>query len=72
MLFARERVDVVADPELPADARDELGRAERLADEIVRAHLEGAGDLLVRVERGQHDDGDVLRPRASRTALRTT
>ena len=47
--------------ELPADARHELDRLERLADEVVGARLEGRAISSSRVERGEHDDGQVAR-----------
>ena len=66
LLLARERVHRGAEAELPADARDELDRLERLADEVVGAGLEGLRDLVLAVERGEHDHGEVARlgPRA--------
>ena len=66
LLLLRERLDEAANAELPADARDELDGLERLAHEVVGARLEGPRDLLVGLERREHDDGQVarLRPRA--------
>ena len=61
LLLLRERVDDAAEAELAADARDELDRLEGLADEVVGARLEGLGDLLVGLERREHDDGQVAR-----------
>ena len=61
VLLARERLDDAAHAELAADARDELDRPEGLADEVVGARLEGLRDLVVGVERGEHDDGQVAR-----------
>ncbi len=58
-LLALELLHRRAEAELPADARDELDRAERLAHEVVGARLESARDLAVGVERRQHHDRDV-------------
>jgi hypothetical protein len=54
-----ELVHHAAQAELAADARDELDRLERLADEVVGARLEGARDLVVGVERREDDDREV-------------
>ena len=65
-LFARELLHVLADPQLAADARHELGRAERLAHEVVGPGLEGARHLVVCVERGEHHHRDIARPGRAR------
>ncbi len=58
-LLAAQGLDVLAHAELPADAGHQLDRAEGLADEVVGARLEGAGHVVVRVERGEHHHRDV-------------
>jgi hypothetical protein len=54
-LSLRDRLDVLPEPELPPDARHQLGRPERLAQEVVCARLERARHLVLGVERRQHD-----------------
>ena len=66
LLLLGERLDDAAHAELAADARDELDRLEGLAHEVVGPRLEGPGDLVVGVERGQHDDRQVARLRRGR------
>ena len=66
LLLARARRSTPRRRSWPADARDELDRLEGLADEVVGARLEGARDLLVGVERGEDDDGQVARLRRAR------
>ncbi len=57
VVFApRKRVDVLAERDLAADARDELGRFERLSNEVVSAHLERARNLFFGVDARQDDD----------------
>ena len=55
-LAARQALEVVAHAHLHAQARDELGRPERLAHVVVGAAREHTPNLLVRVERREHDD----------------
>ncbi len=66
LLLARERLHRLAEAELSPHAGDELDGLERLPDEVVRTGLERLRDLVLRVERGEHDDRQVLRlrPRA--------
>ncbi len=59
-----ERLDDAMETELAAHAGHQLDRLEGLAHEVVGAGLERAGHFLVRLERGQDDDGHVARLRA--------
>jgi hypothetical protein len=58
---ARKLVLRGSEAHLPPNTRDELDGLEGLAQEVVGAGLEGARDLVVRVEGGEHHDRDVLR-----------
>ena len=46
-------------PQLRADAGDQLAMAERLGQVVVSPELEPAHLVLFRVERGEHDDGQL-------------
>ncbi len=62
-LPALERVEVLADPKLPADACDDFGGPYGLANEVVGTGSEGPRRLVVPFEAGHDDHRNVAQGR---------